>query len=488
MTRLTLAGASAALALRSGTASAAETGVELGTYSDHWAGWLCLAIFAAGLIVASLEEFTGLRKSKPMVLAAGAIWAVIAWVGVQSGQAQATEAAVRQNLLQYVELMVFLLVAMTYVNAMDERRVFAALRGWIVSRGYTFRQLFWVSGATSFLLSPLLENLTTAILMGAIVLASAGAHPRFVALAFVNIVVAVNAGGAFSPFGDLTTLMVWQQNIQTPQGPVGFASFLALAAPALLAFLIPALLMQRALPSGTPGSGGEPIAMRRGARRILVLFLATIATAVVFQGVLHLPAAIGMATGLSYLQFFGFFLKKTHRAGEGAGADEERLGGPIPLTDGGGPFDVFDRIARVEWDALFFLYGAAMSVGGLAYLGYLSLSSEIMYSQWGPLAANLGIGALSAVVENVPAMLAVLAMTPDMPLGHWLLVTLTAGTGGSLLAIGSAAGVALMSQSRGTYTFFAHLRWTPVIALGWAAAVLAHLWINASLFRAVAGT
>jgi len=91
-------------------------------------------------------------------------------------------------------------------------------------------------------------------------------------------------------------------------------------------------------------------------------------------------------------------------------------------------------------------------------------------------------GLSSSVLENIPTMSVVLAMSPEMSLGQWLLVTLSTGVGGSLLSIGSAAGIALMGQSHGNYTFFTHLRWTPVIALGYAASIQVHLWLNSSLF------
>jgi Na+/H+ antiporter NhaD/arsenite permease-like protein len=146
------------------------------------------------------------------------------------------------------------------------------------------------------------------------------------------------------------------------------------------------------------------------------------------------------------------------------------------------PFEVFNKVARAEWDTLLFFYGVVLCVGGLGFLGYLALASEVMYTQWGPTSANIAVGVLSAVVDNIPVMFAVLTMQPDMSQGQWLLVTLTAGVGGSLLSVGSAAGVALMGQARGQYTFFSHLKWTPVIALGYAAGIAAHLWLNAGRF------
>jgi Na+/H+ antiporter NhaD/arsenite permease-like protein len=146
------------------------------------------------------------------------------------------------------------------------------------------------------------------------------------------------------------------------------------------------------------------------------------------------------------------------------------------------PFDVFRKVARAEWDTLLFFYGVVMCVGGLGHLGYMALASQVLYSQWGPTFANITIGLLSAIVDNIPIMFAVLTMHPDISEGQWLLVTLTAGVGGSLLSIGSAAGVALMGQAKGKYTFFSHLKWTPAIALGYGASILVHMWINAHTF------
>ncbi len=146
------------------------------------------------------------------------------------------------------------------------------------------------------------------------------------------------------------------------------------------------------------------------------------------------------------------------------------------------PFDVFSKVSRAEWDTLLFFYGIVMCVGGLGFLGYLSLMSEILYGEWSATYANVFLGIISAVIDNIPVMFAVLSMQPEMSHGHWLLITLTAGVGGSLLSIGSAAGVALMGQARGYYTFMGHLKWAPVILLGYIASILCHLWLNESAF------
>lgn len=439
--------------------------------------YFVLSVFLMALALAVVEEFTDLRKSKPVVLGAGIIWSAIAWLAAQTGSSHEAEIALRQNLLQYAELMLFLLVAMTYINAMSERRLFLFLRDWLAHQRLSCRRLFWLTGFTTFFISPVLDNLTTALLMGAVVVALGAGNPRFVALSCVNVVVATNAGGVFSPFGDITTLMVWQQNILTSSGPVDFFSFFRLFLPALVSFLIPACALHLALPDDCLNAADTPAQPLRGAWTIAALFLATIATSVFFQSVLHLPAVIGMLTGLSYLQFFGFYLKKTHRPLEPGIDNEEEMGGPVPLQ-GRGSFDIFERISRSEWDTLLFLYGVALSVGGLGYLGHLSLLSDFLYAELGTTLANIGAGMLSAVLENIPAMLMVLNMSLEMSLEQWLLVTFSTGTGGSLLAIGSASGIALMGLARESYTFLEHLKWTPVIAAGFIAGVAVHLYLS----------
>lgn len=237
--------------------------------------------------------------------------------------------------------------------------------------------------------------------------------------------------------------------------------------------------MHFALPNVKPEASGEQVQMQRGARRIVLLFLANIATAVSFHNFLHMPPVIGMLTGLGYLQIFGFFLKKTaHRDTLSRPDDVEhdaQMGTP-------GVFDVFTPVARAEWDTLLFFYGVVLCVGGLEFIGYLSMASEMMYTGWGASNANIAVGVLSAIVDNIPVMFAVLTMNPDMSTGQWLLVTMTAGVGGSMLSIASAAGVALMGQARGKYTFFGHLKWTPAIALGYIASIFVHMTINSSYF------
>ncbi|GAB4392891.1 MAG: sodium:proton antiporter NhaD [Gammaproteobacteria bacterium] len=437
------------------------------------AGIVSIIIFVIAYAIVMSEEVLLMRKSKPVVLAAGIIWALVAWHAHKLNLGDSVNAMVRHNLLEYAELFLFLLVAMTYINALEERRVFEWLRSWLIQRGFNYRQLFWVTGVLAFFISPIADNLTTALVMCAVVLAVGADNPRFVSVACVNIVVAANAGGAFSPFGDITTLMVWQA------GKLPFSDFFQIFVPSVVSFLIPAVVMNFAISQQKPSTNQQICKMKLGAKRIVLLFLATIVTAVLFHNQLHLPPAVGMMTGLGYLKFFAYYIKK----------NEQVLNGMLhvenPTT-----FDIFRKVELVEWDTLLFFYGVVLSVGGLATFGYLELASKFLYTDLGAnfsaihsaTPANIIVGFLSAIVDNIPVMFAVLTMNPSMSEGQWLLVTLTAGIGGSMLSIGSAAGVALMGQAKGYYTFLSHLKWSWVILIGYLAAVFSHIWLNHELF------
>ena len=274
--------------------------------TNELTGIVAVIVFILAYVLVIGEEYTHLRKSKPVMLAAGIIWAFIGWRYSRAGIGPEAEEAINGFLLEYAELFLFLLAAMTYVNAMSERNVFNALRDWLVRRDFTYRSLFWITGTLSFLLSPMIDNLTTALVMCAVVLAVGHDNKRFIGAACCNIVVGANAGGAFSPFGDITTLMVWQR------GLVEFQSFFALFLPALINYVVPAALMSLAVPKDKTTHTAAPVKLKRGAKRIIFLFACTVTTAVTFHNFLDLPAFLGMMTGLAYLKFFGYYLKKTH--------------------------------------------------------------------------------------------------------------------------------------------------------------------------------
>ena len=451
-------------------------------FTSHWIGILSVAVFFVAYILVIGEETLHLRKSKPVMVAAGVIWALVAFVFAQNGDTHSAGEAVRHNLLEFAELFLFLLAAMTYVNTMEERGVFDMLKAWLVSRGYSYRAIYWITGVLAFVMSPIADNLTTALLMATVILAIGRDNQRFVVVACISVVVAANAGGAFSPFGDITTLMVWQKGI------IEFQQFFVLFMPSVVNWLVPAVIMSFVVPKGHPEVVEEKSAVEPGAWVVVGLFVLTIGMAVSAHNFLHLPPVIGMMTGLGLLKLYSYFLNRRDHFFPAPAEDDFGESGlemePVQVDGGEGrpgttSFDVFKSLERAEWDTLMFFYGVVLAIGGLGALGYLTLGSQLMYGDLGPTAANILVGVLSAIVDNIPIMFAVLSVLPDMDHFQWLLVTLTAGVGGSLLSIGSAAGVAVMGQARGIYTFFAHLKWIWAIALGYAASIWVHFLVNA---------
>ena len=436
--------------------AAAGSGANFHLVADP-VGWLTLLLFVAAYVAVILENRIHIAKSKPVMLAAALIWALIAW---KMGGSDATRRAFEEMFLEYSEIFFFLVVAMTYVTAIGERGVFEALRSQLTRRHFSYRSLFWITGTVAFLLSPVLDNLTTALVMSAVILAVGAGSARFCTLALINLVVAANAGGAWSAFGDITTLMVWQAH------KAEFTEFFALLLPSLVNWLVPALCMSFAVPRGRPATLESSVRVRRGGIGICLSFALTIVITVVARQWLGMPAAFGMLTGLALLNLLATRIEHQERR--------------YALAQGVEPqkYSIFQIIANAEWDTLLFFYGVFGCVGGLAVIGYLDVASHHLYGSLGFTLANSVMGLLSAVVDNIPIMFAVLKMDPSMDHGQWLLITLTAGVGGSLLSIGSAAGVALMGVSRGLYSFGSHLRWTWAIALGYAAGIGVHLLLN----------
>jgi len=452
-------------------------------FTGTWMGMLALAIFFAAYVLIISEETIRLRKSKPIMVAAGFIWLLVGIAYIQAGDTHGAGIAFKHDLLEFAELFLFLLAAMTYINTMEERGVFDILRDWLVVKGFSFRKIFWLTGLLAFCLSPVADNLTTALLMATVVISVGGGNTKFIAIACINIVVAANAGGVFSPFGDITTLMVWQKGI------IEFSGFFVLFLPAVVNWLVVAFILSFAVPDVQPEPLEGRAELKHGAVVVVVLFLLTIVMAVMGHNYLHLPPVAGMMTGLGFLKLFGYYLQrrderdayiaKTMLMSTALAIDSKPRETLQPAQPA---YDIYRNLQRAEWDSLMFFYGIIMCVGGLGAFGYLAIGSELLYGGLGPTTANVLVGVASAIVDNIPVMFAVLEMYPDMDEGQWLLVTLTAGVGGSMLSVGSAAGVAVMGQARGIYTFFAHLKWTWAIALGYAASIATHMWVNSAAF------
>ncbi len=402
-----------------------------------WVGWLDLAIFIVAYFLIATEERYEINKSKPALFAGTAMFMAIGIYYALNGlNPDPLHEEMTRLIEEIAEIYFFLFVAMTYIETLIERGVFDALKFNLVSKGYSYKKLFWLTGLLAFWISPVADNLTTALILSTVLFTIDKSNRAFLVAGAINIVVAANAGGAWSPFGDITTLMAW-----TAQ-KAEFLDFLYLFVPAFAGWLLTAWLLSFYLPKGEPHF--DPTLelkpeIKEGGMTVVWLGAFTIFIAVMGHQFFHFPAMWGMMFGLSLLKLYSYRLNRKKSA----------LG-----------FDVFLSMKKVENDTLLFFFGILSAVGALHYLGYLEYIHHL-YDKFGPTASNIAVGFISAVIDNVPVMSAILKSSPNMGADQWLLVTLTAGIGGSLISFGSAAGVGVMGRLRGIYTVGSHMR------LGW---------------------
>lgn len=411
-------------------------------------GWLLLAIFVVGYYFIAAEEKYHINKAKPALFTGTFLFMLLGGYYAFNGLNFAPfETEIAHLILEIAEIFFFLFVAMTYIEALIERGVFNALKSKLIAKGYGYKQLFWVTGFIAFFLSPIADNLTTALILSTVLITVEKENKAFLLPAAVNVVVAANAGGAWSPFGDITTLMAWTAGKGT------FVDFLFLFPASFIGWIITAYLLSRFVPDMHPNkednATAERIEILKGGKVIIALGVFTIATAVASKQLMHLPPMWGMLFGLSLLKLYTYRLKRKH--------NEE--------------VDVFHSISKIENDTLLFFFGILAAVGALHFAGFLGHAVKL-YDIFSPTAVNVGVGILSAIVDNVPVMSAVLKANPDLELAQWMLVTLTAGVGGSLISFGSAAGVGVMGKLRGVYTFMGHMKLAWTIMIGYIISII----------------
>jgi len=432
--------------------------------TNTWVGIVSLLVFVVGYYFIAAEDKYHVNKAKPALFAGTFIFMLIgAYFALNGLDPKPLEHEVEKLIVEISEIFFFLLVAMTYIEAMIDRRVFAALRYNLVSKGYNYKKLFWITGVLAFFISPIADNLTTALILSTVLITIDKDNRNFLVPGAINIVVAANAGGAWSPFGDITTLMVWIA------GKGDFTEFLYLFPASIVGWLITAYLLSLYVPNDKPHFNAEEkkVDILVGGKVIMGLFALTIAMAVLSHQLLHLPAMWGMMFGLAILKVYIYKmnLKETK---------DNKL-------------NPFKWIAHIENDTLLFFFGILAAVGGLHFLGYLEYFTKL-YETFGATAVNIGVGFISAIIDNVPVMSAVLkanpVMTPD-PKAQWMLVTLTAGIGGSLISFGSAAGVGVMGKLKGIYTFGSHMKYAWTILIGYIVSIA--IWYVQFLMLGIGG-
>ena len=412
-----------------------------------WVGIVSLIIFVVGYYIIATEESYQINKAKPALFIGTFIFMLIGLYFYINGlDRDPLSEEVDKLILEIAEIFFFLMVAMTYIETLIDRNVFNTLKYNLVSKGYSYKKLFWITGVLAFFISPIADNLTTALILSTVLITIEKENRDFLVPGAINIVVAANAGGAWSPFGDITTLMAWTAE------KAGFIDFFYLFPASFIGWIVTAWLLSLFVPKDKPHFDAKKEKREKvyqGGNVVMVLGVITIVSAVLSHQLFHLPAMWGMLFGLSLLKLYSYRMKRKYNT----------------------EMNIFKSISKIEHDTLLFFVGILAAVGGLHFLGYLDMAAKL-YTTAGPDVVNIGVGFLSAIVDNVPVMSAVLKSNPDMGIDQWLLVTLTAGIGGSLISFGSAAGVGVMGKLRGIYTFGAHLKYAWTILIGYMLSII----------------
>jgi Na+/H+ antiporter NhaD/arsenite permease-like protein len=421
---------------------------EIGSLTGTWIGIISFLIFLVGYYFIATEEKYHINKAKPALFIGTLLFMLIGVYFAMNGlDKEPLHNAVKHLILEITEIFFFLFVAMTFIETLIERNVFEMMKYNLISKGSSYKKLFWLTGILAFFISPVADNLTTALILSTVLYTIDKENKDFLVPGAINIVVAANAGGAWSPFGDITTLMTWTAE----KG--AFTDFLYLFPASFLGWIVTGILLSKFVPVGEPHFDAATMPkpeLKDGAKVVIWLGVATIAFAVLGHQFFHIPAILGMMFGLSLLKLFAYMMKQK----------------PNQTT-----FDVYGSMRHVENDTLLFFFGILAAVGALHFLGFLDYIVDL-YGVIGNTAGNIAVGFLSAIVDNVPVMSAILKANPEMDLAQWMLVTMTAGVGGSMISFGSAAGVGVMGRMKGVYTFASHMKFAWTILVGYIVSVI----------------
>ncbi|MCC7245948.1 MAG: sodium:proton antiporter [Saprospiraceae bacterium] len=413
---------------------------------------LLIIVFILGYLLVSFEEFTHVDKSVPALMSGGLLWAIYA---AQPGH----DVGLREHLLHHTgnigELLFFLLGALTVVELIDAHKGFLIIPKYITTRSKV--KLAWIISVIAFFLSAMIDSLAGAIvsiqIMRSLLPKDAPERPWFAAL----VILAANAGGAWSPIGAVTTVMYYIANKVSAGALVGY-----LFIPAVVCTLIPLLLfstkkwmrgtfarVERHDEDVTIRSSGVMLAVGMGA----LIFVP------IFKSLTHLSPFVGMMIAMAVVWAISEWIHP-----------EEKF------SEAGVWYSGQKALSRVEMTSITFFMGILFAVAALETAGVLQLLTESLANTIPSRSAiSLLLGALSAVVDNVPLAAATISMYQD-PLDdpNWHFLAYTVATGGSMLIIGSAAGVAVMALEKISMSWYIkNISW--LAAVGYFAGALVYL-------------
>jgi len=421
--------------------------------------YLLGGIFVIGYALIALEHNIKINKSGTAIIIGSLLWLIVDFF--ERFNREVGESLMHET-QEIFGIVIFLLAAMTLVEILVHYRFFDWLEDKIVQKKISSAKLFWVLGALAFILSAFLDNLTTTLIMiqlGRKIYKHQANFLIFVA----NTVIAANAGGAFSPIGDVTTIMLWLAGKFTALQVISVAII-----PSIAAWLVPQYLMGRHIKKGEEAEKAHSDVKVDGDRQpvkpywsvVIIGFLSFLLP--VFFNLAGFPPFLGLLTGVGILWLFIDF--KSNRQ------DDHFKQGKVVKV-----------IQRADISTLKFFIGILLAVGALSHVGLLRdlntliFGSELNISRL--VIGNSILGVISSILDNVPLVAAAIKMfAASTPMVIWVLLALTAGTGGSMLVVGSAAGVAAMGQVK-ELTFGYYLKKATLPALlGYIAGIAA--WIG----------
>jgi NhaD family Na+/H+ antiporter len=415
---------------------------------------IAIVIFAVGYLAIAFEHPIRINKTASALLTG-----VLCWTVYALGGSDDVSSSLSHHLSEIAQIVFFLLGAMTIVELVDAYQGFRLITDRITTKNP--KALLWIVCWVSFFLSAILDNLTTSIVMVSLVRKLI--PDRNMRLFFAGmIVIAANAGGAWTPIGDVTTTMLWiGGQIST------IAIMKSLIVPGIMCLLIPLIYLSFTLKGEVgefPSKEIEQQSNITGSNIMLVLGIGALVFVPVFKTLTGLPPYIGMMLGLGVVWIVSEFINPH--------ADEfERK-----------PFTAAGALSRIDTSSILFFLGILLAVGALESMELLShFATWLDQTVKSQSVIITLIGLLSAVVDNVPLVAASMGMysLADFPTDHfiWIYLAYCAGTGGSILIIGSAAGVAVMGMEKIDFTWY--LKKISVIALlGYFAGCGTYLLLN----------
>ena len=393
---------------------------------------LIIIVFVLGYAAIALEHPLRMNKAAPALLTGMLVWSLLMVANENlfpegHGDVDHRLEALFHHLGEIASILFFLLGAMTVVELMDAHGGFEVVTDRIGSKNKLV--LLWVVGFMTFFLSAALDNLTTAIVMAALLRKLIGNKEDLWMFGGV-VVIAANAGGAWSPIGDVTTIMLWIGGQVTT-----WSIIKQLLLPSLVGLVLPLAWLSYSM-RGTVdrpevnGENEERVVSKRQQYMVFVMGVVTLLGVPVFKAYTHLPPFMGIMFGLAILWMYTEYVHTRS-------------------MEDTGQYQVAAILRRIDHSSILFFLGILIAVAGLQTAGHLTLLSGWLSEQLPNVyATNTILGVLSAVVDNVPLVAAAQGMYPlsTYPVDHtfWELLALCAGTGGSMLIIGSAAGVAVM--------------------------------------------